>query len=301
MRFLLIGIAAAAGGLMLGSYAGAQELRQICPSAAESLLASAELVSMPPGVILQSGEMTITQKDLDAQIRTLPEELWPQLKRNLLFVLENKLVREVIPWEAEAWAEKSEKSFADEESLVKAYFDSLTGGVSVTEKEIKDFFDQNQDIFGGAAFDQAKDQIRQYLLNKKRDDIVVAQIKGVGSRYQLRLSKDWAARQCRAAADNPVDKARSSGKPTLVDFGADGCRPCEMMAPILDEIKKEYEGRLNVVFVHVRKEQILAERYGVQSIPVQVFYNKDGQEVFRHVGFYSKEQITSKLTEMGVK
>lgn len=278
-----------------------QELGRTCPAAADTLLASAELAALPSGVILQSGGLKITQKDLDSQIRTLPEELWPQLKRNLLFVLENKLVREIIAWEAEAWADKSDKSFGDEYSLVKAYFDSLTADVSVSDEEVRNFFEQNPDIFSGASFEQARDQIRDYLLKSKRDGIVAARIRGVGGRYQFRLNKDWAAKQCNAASDNPVDKARAAGKPALVDFGADGCRPCEMMAPILEEVKKEYAERLNVVFVHVRKDQILAERYGVQSIPVQVFYNKDGQEVFRHVGFFSKEQIASKLAEMGVR
>jgi len=98
-----------------------------------------------------------------------------------------------------------------------------------------------------------------------------------------------------------VDKARASGKPSMVDFGASGCRPCEMMVPILADLKKKFEGKLNVEFVHVREEQVLAARYAIQAIPVQVFFDKDGKEVFRHVGFFPQAEIEKKLAELGVK
>ncbi len=108
------------------------------------------------------------------------------------------------------------------------------------------------------------------------------------------------AKQAVLARDNPVDKARDSGKPSLVDFGATGCGPCDMMTPILENLKVKYEGKLNVLFVHVRERQILGAKYGIQTIPVQVFFDKDGKEVFRHVGFFPQEEIERKLAEMGV-
>ena len=56
-----------------------------------------------------------------------------------------------------------------------------------------------------------------------------------------------------------------------------------------------------MVFVSVREEQILASRYGIQSIPVQIFFDKDGKEVFRHTGFWPQEELEKKLAEIGVK
>jgi thioredoxin 1 len=56
-----------------------------------------------------------------------------------------------------------------------------------------------------------------------------------------------------------------------------------------------------VVFVHVRENQILGARYGVQSIPVQVFFDKNGEEVFRHVGFYAQKEVLKQLARLGVK
>jgi thioredoxin 1 len=72
------------------------------------------------------------------------------------------------------------------------------------------------------------------------------------------------------------------------------------MAPILEDLKAEYEGRLNVLFVHVREDPVLAAVYGIESIPVQVFFDKAGKEVFRHVGFFARDEIEKKLSELGV-
>jgi thioredoxin 1 len=156
-------------------------------------------------------------------------------------------------------------------------------------------------MVGDATYDQAKDQIKQYLLGQKRNQTISDHIAGLSGRYEVDVSKSWVAKQYAAAIDNPVDKARNSGMPSMVDFGADGCRPCDMLAPIIDSLEKEYAGKLNVLFVHVRKEQILATRYGVQSIPLQVFYDKQGKEVYRHVGFFPKDQIIARFADLGVK
>jgi thioredoxin 1 len=92
-----------------------------------------------------------------------------------------------------------------------------------------------------------------------------------------------------------------SGKPTLVQFGAGGCPPCDMMQPILGKLKKRFPDKLNVVFAHVRENPILGARFGIRSIPVQVFFDKNGEEVFRHVGFYAEDEILKQLAQMRVK
>ena len=280
----------------------AQLVKDAHPTLATGALACARLAELPAGTILRSGEIKITQKDLDAEIGKAPEAVRPQLKRNLFFVLESKATRVFLNYEAADWAKQNKTaSGSGQDDLVKAYVASLTGNLSVSDGESKAFFDKNKDMVGGATFDQVKDQLKDYLLSQKQQDAVNAHIAATGERYQIDVNKSWTAKQNSAAMDNPIDKARISGKPTMVDLGADGCRPCDMMAPILESLKKDYAGKANVLFVHVRKEQILAARYGVQSIPVQVFFDKDGKEVFRHVGFFPKDQITAKLAELGAK
>ncbi len=92
----------------------------------------------------------------------------------------------------------------------------------------------------------------------------------------------------------------SKGLPRLVDLGADKCIPCKMMAPILEELKSEYEGTLIVEFIDVWKNPDEGPKYGIKLIPTQIFFDASGKELFRHEGFYSREDILSKWKEFGV-
>ena len=88
--------------------------------------------------------------------------------------------------------------------------------------------------------------------------------------------------------------------PLLVDLGADECAPCKMMAPILEELKKEYTGIFDVVFYDVWKKPDAGKKYGIRMIPTQIFFNAAGKELFRHEGFFSREDILSKWKELSV-
>jgi thioredoxin 1 len=90
------------------------------------------------------------------------------------------------------------------------------------------------------------------------------------------------------------------GIPRLVDVGAGKCIPCKMMAPILEELKKEYAGRFRIDFVDVWVNPAAGEPYKIEMIPTQIFYDTSGKELFRHVGFFGKEDILGKWKELGV-
>jgi thioredoxin 1 len=89
--------------------------------------------------------------------------------------------------------------------------------------------------------------------------------------------------------------------PRLVDLGAGTCVPCKMMAPILEEMKTTFAGKLDVVFIDVRKDNTAAQKYGIQVIPTQIFFDASGKELFRHQGFFSREDILAKWKELGVE
>jgi thioredoxin 1 len=95
--------------------------------------------------------------------------------------------------------------------------------------------------------------------------------------------------------------AASAALPRLVDLGADKCIPCKMMAPILDELASEYKGQMEVVFIDVWKNREEGQKYGIRAIPTQIFYSAEGREVFRHTGFFPKEEILAKWKELGVE
>lgn len=88
--------------------------------------------------------------------------------------------------------------------------------------------------------------------------------------------------------------------PSLIDLGRTMCIPCKMMAPILDELQKECAGKLKVEFIDVGKNPEAARKYEIRAIPTQVFLDAAGKEIYRHIGFYAKEDILNKWKELGV-
>ena len=107
---------------------------------------------------------------------------------------------------------------------------------------------------------------------------------------------------CLAGAQ-PLDfsKVPVSGMVTLIDLGATQCIPCKAMAPILEKMEKMYQGKAAIVFIDVWKNHKQAKRFGIQVIPTQIFFDRGGKEVYRHVGFMSEEAIVAQLQKMGVK
>ena len=90
------------------------------------------------------------------------------------------------------------------------------------------------------------------------------------------------------------------GMVTMIDLGADKCVPCKMMAPIIAKIEKAYEGRATIVFIDVWKHNEQAKRFGIRAIPTQIFYDENGREVYRHVGFMDEKAIVDQLKKMGI-
>lgn len=96
------------------------------------------------------------------------------------------------------------------------------------------------------------------------------------------------------------DSTQPQSLPKLVDLGADKCIPCKMMKPILDDLSENYNSKFKVIFIDVWKNQNQAQNYGVKVIPTQIFFDTSGKELFRHEGFYSKEDILNKWKELGI-
>jgi thioredoxin 1 len=270
------------------------------PALASSGLTFARLADLPKGTVLKAGDLTVTEKEVVDEIAKTPKEVQDQLKKNAFFLLEQMATKALLLKEAKADASKTAAD-ADERALIQGYLGKLVEKATVSDDEIAEFYKANKDAVGGAELDKVKPQIAEYLRQQKQQELVAEHIKALGQRTTIEVSASWAKEQAALARDNPVDKARASAKPSLVDFGSKGCRPCDMLAPILETLKTKYDGKANVLFVSVVQEQILAARYGIESIPVQIFFDKHGKEVFRHVGFFPQEEIEKQMAKMGVK
>lgn len=120
-----------------------------------------------------------------------------------------------------------------------------------------------------------------------------------GSEAPRPEAADAAPEPSTPAEQAPAAVDSDRGAPTLLDLGADKCVPCKMMAPVLEELRETYEGELSVVFIDVWKDRGAAREHGVSVIPTQIFLDADGNELFRHQGYYSREDILAKWNELG--
>ncbi|MEW6116008.1 MAG: thioredoxin family protein [Nitrospirota bacterium] len=100
--------------------------------------------------------------------------------------------------------------------------------------------------------------------------------------------------------DATLKKAKKEGKVVMLELGSVGCIPCEQMKPVMQKLSTNYKGKLEVIFIDVKKDRETAMRYGVYMIPVQVFLDKNGKEVYRHMGYFSYEEIVPVLKKMGL-
>jgi thioredoxin 1 len=98
----------------------------------------------------------------------------------------------------------------------------------------------------------------------------------------------------------PLDQVLNNGKPTLADFGWRDCEPCKKMKIVLESLASKYRGRMNVVIIEAYNHTDLMSRYDIKAIPEQIIFDSSGQQLVRHTGFWSEEDITAELIKAGI-
>lgn len=102
-------------------------------------------------------------------------------------------------------------------------------------------------------------------------------------------------------ASTPTEGEAAGGLPTLLDFGMGECVTCKEMEPILRELADNYKGRAIIRIIDIRDHRDLQAEYRVDVIPTQVFLDDRGNEMFRNVGPMTRDEIITKLREIGVE
>lgn len=114
--------------------------------------------------------------------------------------------------------------------------------------------------------------------------------------------KDAAQPQEQTALEQQLPMAEDfkspQGKPTVVDFFATWCGPCMQFRPVFHKAEKDYAGRIEFKTIDVDRDQALANKYGIQSIPTILFVDGEGREVYRFTGMMSAEELGRQLDAM---
>jgi len=102
------------------------------------------------------------------------------------------------------------------------------------------------------------------------------------------------------AADPLGESAKKSGRPLIADFGLNVCKQCIRQSEAMEQFRKEVGEKLDTRFIHVAKEADTAGAYKVMLIPTLIFFDGQGREVFRQVGYMPFEDMMTKARELGL-
>lgn len=97
----------------------------------------------------------------------------------------------------------------------------------------------------------------------------------------------------------PAEEGVTSGRPVLLELGSPKCPACKKMKPILDKLRKKYTRKFQIRYIDVWKDTDAGSQYGVRAIPTLIFYDSNGNELFRHVGFLPKKDILDIWKQLG--
>lgn len=281
----------------------AKTVEQLYPNVAAGVLTYAKVGTLPEGILLKSEGVEISSSDIEKSISGQPEQFQAELKKNAFFLLEQEATGKLLLKTAKQNLAKANKDAAvkTDDELIKAFFGNLTKDINVSNQDVEKFYKENESIFCNTPLESVRKQIESYVLQDKQQRFIDEYIQTLGQKREIVVSDSWTKQQAANAKDNSLDKARGAGKPTIAIFSAASCCGPDKMIPVKEALLKKYDTKINIVYIEPRKEQILAARYGIRSIPTQILYDGTGKEFFRHSGFFSEEDIIGKLNELGVR
>lgn len=265
-------------------------------------------------VLAQVNGEKITLEQFNKELEKLQSPFKEMAKEDPQSFLENIVVQRLLLQEAKkqgltAPVKTYKDTAKDSKSPEDAFIEDLvqkrfSAPPTVTKEEIKTVYSQLKDRLGGKSLEQVASDIEALIQESKRQEEIkqfIAELRSNASVEidQIRLKK-IAAKPPESHTEDDLKNVLTSGKPILVDFGANSCLPCRQMRPILKEIGKEYAGKTEVLIIDVYKYQNLARQYKILLIPTLVFFDPKGKEVFRHIGPLDKEKIVAKLKEIGM-
>jgi thioredoxin 1 len=265
-------------------------------------------------ILAQVNGEKITVEQFNKELEKVESPFKEMFKEDPQPFLENIVVQRLLLQEAKkqgltapvkTYKDTTKDSKSPEDALIEDLIKKkFSAPPTVTKEEIKTVYSQLKDRLGGKSLEQVAPDIETLIRESKRQEEIkqsIAELRSAASVEidQIRLKK-IAAKPPESNTEEDLKKTLTSGKPFLVDFGANSCIPCRQMRPILKEIGKEYAGKTEVLVIDVYKYQNLAREYKILLIPTLVFFDSKGKEVFRYVGALDKEKIVAKLKEIGM-
>jgi thioredoxin 1 len=199
------------------------------------------------------------------------------------------------------------KDGKDEQEKIEEFLQKkFSAPPAVSKEEIEEFYRLYKAGLAGKTLEEVAPMIEQALQQQKQEEAYVHYLQGIREKAAVDINQE----RLKAIAVKPVEaptntaeelaQALKSGRPVLVDFGSNTCVPCRQLRPILQEVKKEQEGKLEVLVIDIYKYQNLSNEYRIQVIPTLVFFDSSGKETFREQGYMPKAALMEHVKKIGV-
>jgi thioredoxin 1 len=253
-----------------------------------------------------NGEM-ITIDHFLQEVEKIPEPNRGMFKEELARFLEMLISRELVLQEAKKQGAQPGKEDKGEDALIQTFLEKkFSSPPTVSEEELLAFYEMYKDRLAGKTLEQAAPLIKQVIRQQKQEEEYMRYLQELRSSATIEIKQDrlkgLAAKPAELATntEEELSLALKSGRPVLVDFGSNSCLPCRQLRPILQDIKKELAGKLEVLIIDIYKHQALAGQYRIQVMPTLVFFDSTGKEVVRRQGFMPKTALMEELKKVGI-
>jgi len=257
--------------------------------------------------LAQINARTISVAQFGRELEKIPSPYKEMLQEEPNQFLDQLVLQEILLQEAERQGVKSDANAKPEEKdssqiqnlLKKEVIDK----VKVNKEEIEILYKEHQSKMGKKRLDEVAPVLEELIRDAKGKEKVEEYITSLREKAKVEIDESRLKGVTATAPDTNTseefNKAIKSGKPLLVDFGANNCVPCRQLRPILKDIGKEQSGKAEVLIIDVYKFKSLAAEHKIQVVPTLIFFDKTGKEVYRHMGAWDKESIVKKLAEIG--
>ncbi|MCK9365230.1 MAG: thioredoxin domain-containing protein [Syntrophales bacterium] len=191
--------------------------------------------------------------------------------------------------------------------IITAYLDKKMGTLPpVSPEELAQIYETYKDQLGGRKKEEAMALLRQMVEQQRQSEEAERLIDDLRKGATIKINQKALQKlavippEMETQSEGDFRKALAGGKPMVVDLGSNSCIPCRQLRPILQKIRKDYMGKLEVLIIDINNNPQLVSEYKVQLIPTVVFFDATGKEIFRNQGFMSEEKIKEQLAKMGV-
>jgi len=191
--------------------------------------------------------------------------------------------------------------------IITTYLDKKMAGLPpVAPEKIEQIYEAYKDQMGGRKKEEAVPLIKQMIEQQRQGEEAEKLIADLRKNAKIDVNQKELQKLAvmppgmETQSEANFLKALAGGKPMVVDFGSNSCIPCRQLRPVLQKVRKDHTGKLEVLIIDIRNNQKLASDYQIQVIPTVVFFDPAGKEVFRHQGFMSEDKVKEQLAKMGV-